>query len=73
MRRAKRYPFYNAVQCRPERDGRETPKQSFDFKKQTVDSPSISGAHLFARNISTRESLHVRMVSRMNEARALCT
>lgn len=53
--------------------GRDTPKQSFDFKKRTFDSPSIPGAYLFARNISTRESLRVRTVSRTHEARTLCT
>jgi hypothetical protein len=61
------------VPDRPKRDGRERPKQSFDFKKRTFDSPSIPGAYLFARNISARESLHVRTVARTEEARALCT
>jgi ATP-dependent DNA helicase RecG len=40
------------VSSRPERDSRETPKQSFDFKKRTFVSPRIPGAYLFARNVS---------------------
>jgi hypothetical protein len=52
---------------RPERDGRETPKQSFDFKKRAFDSLSIPGAYLslatylHARITSMSERLPVRM------------
>ncbi len=47
--------------------------QSFDFKKRTFDSPACLARIIFARNISARESLRVRTVTRTDEARALCT